>query len=207
MIKRQIYFVALLIFLPMLSIGCSKQLQIFISSPEEIATRYIQENREDGFTVTIDSVKSIQTIEHNDAALILVQYDGERQGVGQEKCEVVLEVKHNSIAGWKINNGAGLCHEINNSENPAPITVVSSWGYSSLFGDRYSTVFGYVCDPQIVKVAVMWDDGQEQAVEVYMSTYFIVRNGESHMTTITAYDAQGEIVFTEDLVLELPEGN
>ena len=205
MTKRKIYFVVILMLLFLAS--CSDELHGLMSSPEEIAFHFVQENNEDGFTIEDNSVVIIQTIEEDGNAFILVQYDGEREDVGPEQCEVVLEARHNSITGWRINNGSGHCHEIDDSSNSVPLTVVSSQGSYSLFGGRYSTVFGYVRDSQIAMAVVTWDDGQIQADEVNMSTYFFVHNGESHMTRIAAYNAQNEIVFSENFASDLQEGN
>lgn len=205
--KKQIYFAVILTILPWFMAGCSDELQILTSSPEEIAIHFVQENNEDGFSIEDNSVTIIQTIEGDGGAFILVQYDGERESVGPEKCQVVLEARHNPIAGWRIKNGSGLCHEFDDSTDTVPITIASSQGSLSIFQGRYSSVFGYVRDSQIVRVVVTWNDGQEQAVEVYLETYFLVRNDESHMARIAAYNAKNEIVFSENFATDPKNGN
>ena len=207
MIKRKIYFAAILMLMAMFSAGCSDETHFHMSSPEDLAIHFVQENREDDFTIEDNSVTVIQTIEENGNAFILVQYDGERTEVGTEKCEVVLEAQHDPVTGWSVQNGSGLCHESDDSSKSVPLTIASSQGSFSRFGGRYSTVFGYVRDSRIIKVFVTWDDGQEQSVGVNMSTYFIVREGESQMIRIAAYNEQNKIVFEENLALDSKDGN
>ncbi|HSI67680.1 MAG TPA: hypothetical protein VK947_09710 [Planococcus sp. (in: firmicutes)] len=112
-----------------------------------------------------------------------------------EICEMVLETEKDQLNGWEPKSGASLCHGVNDPTNSIPVTTGSSHGNSTLQNPGYSTVYGFVRDPQISKVVVTWEDGQIQPVEVQGSTYLAAREGGFNMKKIEAYNDQNEIVY------------
>ncbi|RPI82489.1 MAG: hypothetical protein EHM41_18240 [Chloroflexi bacterium] len=166
-----------------------------VHAPEDSAIRYVREMESGNFTISSNSVEAIQTVELKDLVLVLVQYSGTRRGGGVETCEMVLETEKVLIRGWETKSGSSLCHEVDDPTNSVPITIGSSMGNSTLLNPGYSTIYGFVRDPQITKVVVTWDDGQIQPLEVQVSTYLAAREGASHMIKIEAHNDQNEIVF------------
>lgn len=166
-----------------------------ILTPEEAAVHHVREMETANFTIVSNSVDAIQATALQNQVLVLVQYSGTRPGSGVDICETVLETRKTRLNGWKVINGAGLCHEVNPA-NSSPVTSGSSRGQSTPQDPGYSTAYGQVRDPQIIKVVVTWEDGHLQAGEVQESTYFIVREGGFSIKKIEAYNEQHEIVYT-----------
>jgi len=163
-------------------------------TPEYAAVRHIREMKTANFTIVSNSVDAIQAVELKNQVLVLVQYRGTRLGGGVDICETVLETQKTRLNGWKVNSGAGLCHEVNPA-NSIPVTSGTSRGYSTPQDPGYSSAYGLVSDPQITKVLVSWEDGHIQPVEVRESTYFAVREGEFTIKKIEAYNDNHEIVY------------
>lgn len=166
-----------------------------VLTPEDSAIRYVREMKLGNFTINSNSVEAIQTAELKDLVLVLVQYSGTRHEGGVELCEMVLETEKALISGWETKGGSGLCHEVDDPTNSVPITIGSSMVNSTLLTPGYSTVYGFVRDPQITKVVVTWDDGQIQPLEVQVSAYLAAREGASHVIKIEAHNDQNKIVF------------
>jgi hypothetical protein len=166
-----------------------------VLTPEDAAVRYVRETITANFTVTGNSVEAAQAVTLKDQVLVLVQYRGTRPGGGVDICETVLETRKTGLNGWKVFNGAGLCHEVQPA-NSIPVTSGSSQGHSTSQDPGYTTAYGHVREPQITTVAVTWEDGLLQSVEVQNSTYFAVREGGFSIRKIEAYNGQHEIVYT-----------
>lgn len=168
---------------------------VIILTPEEAAIRHVREMETANFTIFSNSVEAIQAVALKDQVLVLVQYSGTRFGGDADFCETVLETKKTQLDGWKVNSGAGICHE-EYPANPLPVTTGSSRGQATLQSPGYSTTYGLVRDPQIIKVVVTWEDGHIQPVEVRESTFFAVREGGFDWKKVEAFNNQNEIVYT-----------
>lgn len=168
---------------------------MIVLTPEYAAVRHIREMKTANFTIVSNSVEAIQAVELKNQVLVLVQYSGTRLGGGVDICETVLETQKTQLNGWKVNSGAGLCHEVYPT-NSIPVTTGSSRVQATLQSPGYSTAYGLVRDPQITQVLVTWDDGHTQPVEVQESTYFAVREGGFTIKKIEAYNERHEIVYT-----------
>ena len=172
-------------------------LPFIVLTPEEAAIRYAREMETANFTIFSNFVEAMQAVALKDQVLVLLKYSGTRFGGDVEICETVLETKKTQIDGWKVNNGAGICHEVY-PVNSIPVTTGSSRGQATLQSPDYSTTYGLVRDPQITKVVVTWEDGHIQPVEVRESTFFAVREGGFAWNKVEAFNNQNEIVYTTD---------
>jgi hypothetical protein len=168
---------------------------MIVLTPEYAAVRHVREMKTANFTIVSNSVEAIQAVELKDQVLVLVQYSGTRLGGGVDICETVLETQKTPLNGWKVINGAGLCHEVQPT-NSIPVATGSSRGHSTLQNPGYSTAYGLVRDPQITQVLVTWEDGHIQPSEVQESTYFAVREGGFTIKKIDAYNDKHEIVYS-----------
>lgn len=166
-----------------------------ILTPEETAVRHVQGMAEAGFHIDPNTVEAIQQVEINGMVLVLVQYSGHRIEGGVELCEMVVEIEKKRLHTWEAKGGAGLCHEINDPGNNVPISVVSSYGTSTLFDRSYSTAFGYLRNERITKVVVTWEDGLMQQASVSERTYLTARAGGFHVVKIETYNNFDEIMF------------
>lgn len=169
-----------------------------VLTPEETAVRHVKGMTQAGFHIDPNTVEAIQQVEINDMVLVLVQYSGHQIEGNAELCEMVLEVEKKLLNQLEARGGAGLCHEINDSLNNVPITVVSSYGTSTLLERSYSTAFGYLRNDQITKVVVYWEDGLMQPASVSDRTYLTARAGGFHVEKIETYNDVGEIVFASN---------
>lgn len=166
-----------------------------VITPEEAAVRHVRRMETANFTIASNSVEAIQAIALQNQVLVLVQYSGTRPGSVVDICETVLETRRTRLNGWKVIHGAGLCHE-GNPVNSSRVTSGGSRGQHTPQDPGYSTAYGQVRDPQIIKVEVTWEDGHLQPVDVQESTYFAVREGGFSIKKIDAYNDQLEIVYT-----------
>ncbi len=199
--KSLLSFTALLLLAAILLIIWLNRTEIgalttrIVITPEEAAVRHVREMETANFTIISNSVEAIQAIALQNQVLVLVQYSGTRPGSGVDICETVLETRKTRLNGWKVINGAGICYEVN-PENSSPVTSGSSRGHSTPQDPGYSTAYGQVRDPQIIKVVITWEDGHLQSAEVQESTYLAVREGGFSIKTIEAYNDQQVIVYT-----------
>jgi hypothetical protein len=168
-----------------------------VVTPEDAAVRHVREMITADFTLTGNSIEAAQSIALEDQVLVLVQYSGIRRGGGVDICVTVLETRKTLLNGWKVFNGAGLCHEVKPA-NSIPVTTGSSRGQAARQSPGYSTTYGLVRDPQITKVVVTWEDGHIQPVEVQKCTYFAVREGDVGWKEVVAFNFQNEIVYATD---------
>ncbi len=168
---------------------------VIVLTPEDTAVRHVREMETANFTLFSNSVEAVHSVALKDQVLVLVQYSGTRLEGGVDICETVLETRNTQMNGWKVINGAGLCHEVSPA-NSIPVTSGSSQGDATPQDQGYTTAYGQVLDPQITRVVVTWDDGHIQSVEVQEYTYFAVREGEFSIKKIEAYNDQHEIVYT-----------
>lgn len=167
-------------------------------TPEKAAVHYVKGMTEAGFHIDTNTVEAIQQVEINGMVLVLVQYSGFRIEGDAELCETLLEVEKKMIVQWEAKGGAGLCHKENIPHNTVPISVVSSYGTTTLLNPGYSTAFGYLRNEQISKVVVTWEDGQVQPAKVSARTYLTAREGRFHVEKIETYNDLGEIIFESD---------
>lgn len=168
----------------------------FVLKPEEVAVRHAKGMTVAGFRVDPNTVHAIQKVEINDLFLVLVQYSGQQNGGDIELCEMILEVEKKLLEGWEAKSGSGLCHEVNDPDNTVPLSIVSSYGTTTLLSGGYSTAFGYLRNEIISKVVVSWDDGLVEPASVSERTYLTERDGGYHVERIEAYDDIGALIFT-----------
>lgn len=168
---------------------------LWVLTPEEIAVRHAKEMTVAGFHIDPNTVEAIQQIDINDLVLVLVQYSGYQIDGDAELCEMVLEVKYQLLNQWEANGGAGLCHKINDPLTNVPISIVSSYGTTTLLDRGYSTAFGYLRNEEINKVVVTWEDGLKQTASIVERTYLAAREGGFHVDMIETYNYFGEIIF------------
>ena len=169
-----------------------------VLTPEETAVRHAKGMMVAGFHIDPNTVEFIQKVEINDIFLVLVQYSGYKIEGDAELCEMVLEVEKKPLNQWEAKGGAGLCHKINNPLNNVPVSIVSSYGTTTLLDRGYSTAFGYLRDEEIINVVVTWDDGLVQPASVSARTYLTVREGGFYVEKIETYNNFGEIIFESD---------
>lgn len=199
--KRIIYFglafgiAAILLTILLAQNSTELKNPLSVLTPEETAVRHTKGMSVAGYHIDPNTVEAIQQVEINDMVLVLVQYSGHRIEGETELCEMVLEVEKKLLNQWEAKGGAGLCHEINDPLNKVPISVVSSYGTSTLLERGYSTAFGYLRNEQITKVVVTWKDGLVQPANVSAGTYLTAREGGFHVEKIETYNDLGEIIF------------
>lgn len=165
-------------------------------SPEDTAVRYVKEISEASFQIDPDTVEAIQNAEVNGAFLVLVQYSGSSIEDGAKLCEMVVEVRKVRKSHWMVKSGAGLCHEVQDSSQKIPITVVSNYGVSGPLLSSYSTVFGYIRNDEIEKILITWEDGLVQSANLAGRTYLATREGDFYIAKIDAFNKFGEIIYT-----------
>lgn len=198
MIVLSLFVVIAIILLTILFTQNKNDLQnpLSVLTPEETAVRHAKGMTVAGYHIDPNTVKAIQQVEINDMVLVLVQYIGHRIEGDAELCEMVLEIEKKLLNQWEAKGGSGLCHEINDPDNTVPISIVSSYGITTLLERGYSTAFGYLRNEQITKVKVTWEDGLVEAASVSERTYLTAREGGFHVEKIETFNNNGEIVYS-----------
>ena len=180
-------------------VGCTDRLYKLKQTPEEIAINLAKETDWENFIVSEDSMEAIQTISVHRQDLVLVRFRVEYPEGGVEVCEMLYAIQKFPIYKTKSNTSSGLCHETDDYSNPVPIMVVSSWERTSFFQPAYSTIYGYVRNPDVSKIKITWEDGDSQIIEVKESSYMAVRDGQVAPSKIEVFNRANEIIFTNNM--------
>lgn len=62
--------------------------------------------------------------------------------------------------------------------------------------ENYTTTAGFVNDPAVQRVVVVFGDGTREVVLVEHASYFVVKEGPASMARIDALDARGTVLHT-----------
>lgn len=90
---------------------------------------------------------------------------------------------------WQPSYGAQIC-----APQPSEPALAGVTFFPTSDGAVYTIVFGWVADPTVSAVAVIYADGTDQSVNPVMGGFLLVRPGVHSATTITAVNAEGYTV-------------
>jgi hypothetical protein len=198
---------AILLTLLLVQNPVKEQSPFSVSTPKKTAVRHVMKMTEAGFHVDTNTVEAIQKVVMNNLTLVLVQYSGHPIEGDAEQCEMIIETKESLLHHWKAENGAGLCHKMNDPSNTIPITIASNYGTYTLLNCGYSAAYGYLRDQQITKVLITWEDGQKQQAGVRGSTYLAAREGDFYIEKIETFNSSGASVYSSRLGSDQEAGN
>jgi hypothetical protein len=129
-------------------------------------------------------------------AIVLLTYQGMRQGSGPETCVNTYQVIKRPY-GWTPANGSGLCRQDLPGQDNQDLEI-SSGRYPGKKPQEpgYSLVYGLVNNPEIQKVRVTWDDKQSTEVEAGSGAYLAHRSGQFLLRAVEGLDDQDQVVFS-----------
>ncbi|MEJ2600944.1 MAG: hypothetical protein P8Z00_21610 [Anaerolineales bacterium] len=195
-VSRMLKTIALLVLFT--AAGCRGLLSF---SPERAVVQTVLSSNTFGMQAQPDTVQVLQskTLEGNQFVQVAFQAVDER-GLQQE-CLFVYETRRTPV-GFVTGSGGGGCGPTNQpDEAPIGISVGSSGGA----GVVYTEADGFVYQPEIASLEVIWEDGEKQAVEVVNGAYLALRSGRQALDQIKALDAAGEVVYTHESGPPIPE--
>ena len=185
-VSRMLKIIAILVFL--LVAGCRGMLNF---SPERAVVQEILSGNSFGMQALPDTVQVLQTKELEGTTFVHVAFQAVDEQNRQQNCLFVYETRR-FATGFASSGGGGGCSFGAPREN-APISV--GQGSSSGAGVDYTEVDGFVYQPEIVSVEVIWEDGETETVEVVNGAYLALRSGIQEVTQIRALNAGGEVVY------------
>lgn len=192
MISKQLKI--LIVFLLLLLLSSCKGISV---SPEDAAIKMLLEETTEGMLVDRDTLEVRQTIDVDDSqAIVMLSFQGTRPELGPVTCLYSYQTLQRMV-GWMAANGGGGCRQNQSDQQPQELEVMG--GHYS--GQRpqdpgYTQLYGYVHNPDIVKVLVTWDDNQMTEVDVVNATIITVRTGGFMMKEVEGLNAYGQIIYT-----------
>lgn len=109
------------------------------------------------------------------------------------RCLFVYETQKTPI-GYSAGSGGGGCSSGDTEAEPFEVGM----GNNRSQDGSFSYVYGYVNDPEIATMDIVWEDEQANQVDVTNGTYLFTREGNHGGVVITGLDEQGEAVHVWD---------
>jgi hypothetical protein len=195
-VRRMLKIIALLVFLT--AAGCQGMLNF---SPERAAVQEILSGNSFGMQTQPDSVQVLQTKELEGTKFVQVAFQVVDEQGRQQECLFVYETRKTPV-GFVAGSGGGGCGPVSAPDDP-PIGV--GVGSSGGAGVVYTEADGFVYQPEIVSLEVIWEDGETQSVDVVNGAYLALRSGRQELSQIKALDAAGQVVYTHESGPPAPE--
>lgn len=166
-------------------------------SPEAAAVQEIANNTMREFAVDPATIQVLQKVETGQYTLVMTGFSGTRAGIGREDCLFLNEARKNLLGTWTIGSGGGGCSNEKPDPNTKPISVGGNTSSGSGRDEPgFSAVSGLVYREDIKTIAVTWDDGTKQQVDVLNKAYLAAREGQFHLQTVEAIKETGEVVYS-----------
>ena len=132
--------------------------------------------------------------------LYLLSFEAIRSNGQRSDCLYTLQIEQKGL-GWRVTGSEGGCGPLGGDGKPMSV----GWGqHSGLERASLSHLRGLVYDPAVVAVQVVWEDGQEQRVEVANGSYLALRAGRHELSQERGLDSQDEIVYAYENPLPAP---
>ena len=165
-------------------------------SPEAAAKSALMNSGGNDFTIDANTLVIHQSIKLDETnAMVVMAFQGTRAGAGLQNCVYSYRVVKYAI-GWQPSSGGGGCSSIQPGEGVQPFDVNGGRTSGSDPNSAVSEVYGMVYKPEIVKIAVTWDDGQTDEVDVINQSYLVYRLGSFQMKQVDGLDQSGQVVDT-----------
>jgi len=169
-------------------------------SPERAVVQEILSNHTFGMQAQPDTVQVLQSKVLEGTKFVQVAFQAVDEQGRQQECLFVYETRKTPV-GFVTGSGGGGCGPVNPPDVPIGMSVGSSGGA----GVVYTEADGFVYQPEIVSLEVIWEDGQTQTIEVVNGAYLALRSGRQELDQIKALDAAGEVVYTQESSPPAPE--
>ena len=193
-IKKLLFLIA---FLLLLALPACAGLAF---SPEQAAMNAVRGNLDTNVSMVVNSLIVHQSVKaRDDLYVVIMSFKQIRANSGDETCLYTYEIaKQGPI--WGPNSGGGGCWTQNIVNGlPEDIQIGSSQSTSNQPGDAgFSQAYGLVTNPEIVKVKVNWDDGQQEELAVSESTFVSYRFGLFDMVSLEGLNEKGEVIYTSN---------
>ncbi len=165
-------------------------------SADEAAKRQILNRPAVGEVIDPASITALQRQTFEGSTYGVLSYksvwDGQRQD-----CLRMIGMRPDLLAGWKLVSSTGSCIQIGTgTANTDQLLEIFS-GTDSRADQKkpdISRAFGKVNDNAIVKVRIVWQDGQSQEVQVVNSSYIAIRTGKAQLKTAEGFDSENAVI-------------
>lgn len=166
------------------------------ASAGQAAAQSIIKNPPAGAAIDPGSIEVLQSQEFEDSTYVLVSYQriwNDRN----EKCVAMYETHRDVITGWTAGSGAGSCTERKDLENASGPMHLSGGTHFRKDQNKpdISHVLGRTNTPDIVKVRIVWKDGQSQEARVVNNSFFAIRTGKVELKTAEGFNEKGTKVY------------
>jgi hypothetical protein len=190
--KTKLFFITAVLTLLLLA-GCQGTGS---ATAGEAAAQSVIKNPPPGAAVDPGSIQVLQNQVFENSTFVVLSYNriwNDRN----ERCVAMYETHRNLLTGWAAGSGAGSCTERNNSEETSDPMHLSG---GTLFRKDQnkpdiSHVLGRTSGPEIVKVRLVWKDGQSQEAQVINNSFFAIRTGKVELKTAEGLNENGTKVY------------
>ncbi len=168
------------------------------ASAEQAAALQFVKNPPAGAVIDPGSIEVLQSQPFEGSTYVVLSYE-RMWNNRDEACLMMTETHHEPLFGWIAGSGAGACAERGSETTNASDPLHLSGGIHSRADQKrppISHVLGRVNDPAIVKVRVVWKDGQSQEAQVVGSSFVIIRAGGVGMKSAEGLNSENTVVYT-----------
>lgn len=167
-------------------------------SPELSAMSAVRSTIDSNAKMVDNSLVVHQSVKARDNLYVVIMtFNQVRAGTGDETCLYTYEIEKRNL-GWSPNSGGGSCWTQDiDTGLPEDIQIGSSQSSSNQPGDPgFSQAYGWVTNPEIVKVRVTWNDGQQEELSVTDSTFVAFRFGLLTLQNLEGLNENGQAIYS-----------
>jgi len=178
--------------------GCGQSAMAF--SPQQAAIRAVTLQHGPNIVVDQNTIQIRQTVQMDKVTFVALSYRQTDDGKKSD-CTMVYGIEQKALAAWAPIGGGGGCTFTEGDQAPPaePVEFGSGTnGGSNPADPGFSYAYGLVNQDSVVKVRVIWADGQQQEVSVVNSSYLAVRAGEVHAEKVEGLNVNGDLVYGND---------
>lgn len=194
LLKKFLFLIAFLLLLAMPACGS------IAFSPEQAAINAATDSTDSNVSLVDNSLVVHQSVKaRDDLYVVIMTYKQVRANSGDETCLYTYEITKLG-PGWGPKSGGGSCWTQDQVAGlPEDIQYGSSQSSTDQPGDTgFSETYGLVSNPEIVKVRVNWNDGQQEETAVSESTFVVYRFGLFEMTSLVGLNEKGEVIYSSN---------
>jgi len=182
--------------LPLLLLTILPACQGNAASPQAAATRALMEGSTKGMVVDQTTLEMRQTLDVDQSqSIVVLAFQAADSRQGPVTCLYTYQTLH-FWYGWTAANGGGSCRA-DIPEQQQDFNIFSGHYSGSRPKDPgYTQVYGYIDNPQILKVRITWDDNQVTEAAVINGTAISVRSGGWMMKFAEGLDQQDQVIET-----------
>ena len=165
---------------------------LFSFSPDRAAVQEIVLNSPSMNEIHRDTIRVLQMQEFDPGIMVLATYLATAEEDQMSECLALFQTEK-TTEGWDAHSQGAACWPAALVDTD-PIQVI--YGQTNIDGQSSSNISGLVYKPEINTIEIVWEDGENQKVEVIKGSYLALRLGQQEFQVINALNESGELVYS-----------